>query len=713
MPAADSDLQPFLTHRDFVRSLAQSLLGNPADVDDVEQRTWMTAMADRAQEVRDPRGWLGQVVRHHALQLRRTAGRLRSREQRAAKPEGVDGGHGLIDRMETSRELVEAVMGLSEPNRTALLMRYYEEKSVSAIALELGVRPGVIKGRIQRGLADLREVLARASGRSEGDWRRDLAALVLVPAPLKGGLLGAGALGLGALAAGLTIFTLWMGDDGEKTEGILSLAAAEEPIALGPVVGELQGLAPARELPGEPIERIPSVAPQPEPEVLAIAAVVEDPAEEPVVELPAENLVEELRRLAKEPDTYHREAVEVIERFQRDQPVQMRPVGPSTIDVAGVLLETVVQSPQESQLVRGGVFLAIADRLTPEDFTGVFDAWLGGKSESLELVRAAAIAAALRGVPGECSAALNLQALQDLQEMMERDSLLPAFYPFVLRRTVVGDAATALDGWLRTEYSRARNEMMATPNTLIDARGVAYTDYQGTAELLCAIWGTGSLSDRDTERWFVDHALMGLDGGPTEEHMLMRAYNYVVYSLSSCSDAFQAVTRAHLGSSDPLLAGVSSLMGHLTNGAAGDVELKKLRRLRYSKDPSDQHQVTTMLEGIHSGAAEAGSIDGRLYRQLHEWAADSEVLESHRALAMGAIGKGASWKDLTKTATVVLAQGDDEMVCAFAIVALRKGAEEDRKRRPKVVMILKKALSRGLKGRMAKDAEGLIEEYGG
>jgi RNA polymerase sigma-70 factor (sigma-E family) len=55
--------------------------------------------------------------------------------------------------------LDDALGRLSPRQRTALVLRYYEDLSVEAIAEAMGTRQGTVKSLIHRGLAGLREVI--------------------------------------------------------------------------------------------------------------------------------------------------------------------------------------------------------------------------------------------------------------------------------------------------------------------------------------------------------------------------------------------------------------------------------------------------------------------------------------------------------------------------------------------------------------------------
>ena len=56
-------------------------------------------------------------------------------------------------------ELVDALENLPFRQRVALVLRYYEDRSMEEIAAALECRPGTAKSLVSRGLAALREVI--------------------------------------------------------------------------------------------------------------------------------------------------------------------------------------------------------------------------------------------------------------------------------------------------------------------------------------------------------------------------------------------------------------------------------------------------------------------------------------------------------------------------------------------------------------------------
>ena len=132
-------IESLLVHSDWVRGLVARLVYDPSLADDVLQETWRLSLERPPREAVDLRGWLGQVARNAHRHLLRREGRLKGRE------EGVDRGEGLPDTVEViakvdlQRRMAEAVLGLDEPYRSCVLMRYFEGLPPREIAARLGL----------------------------------------------------------------------------------------------------------------------------------------------------------------------------------------------------------------------------------------------------------------------------------------------------------------------------------------------------------------------------------------------------------------------------------------------------------------------------------------------------------------------------------------------------------------------------------------------
>ncbi|MEO1695954.1 MAG: sigma-70 family RNA polymerase sigma factor [Planctomycetota bacterium] len=182
-----------LAHSGWLRALARRLVGE-AGADDLVQEVWLRATRRPPAHAESPKGWLRAVLRSvHARQVERSVARS-DREQAVAATEPLPSGVELLEKAEAQRSLVEAVMGLSEPCRTALLLHYFEGLSAAEIARRSGEPSSTVRNRVSRGVQELRERLdARPGGRAS--WVRGMALLVAPEA----GVAGVTTLGIGSL----------------------------------------------------------------------------------------------------------------------------------------------------------------------------------------------------------------------------------------------------------------------------------------------------------------------------------------------------------------------------------------------------------------------------------------------------------------------------------------------------------------------------------
>ncbi len=194
--------ETLLSNAGFVRSLTRSLLADSNVADDVAQETLVTALTRPPRSAHGLRSWLASVARSLARQNTRGEGRRQRREANAARAERIPSTAEIIEREELRGAVVQAVLALSEPSRSALLLRYYEDKAPREIAALLGLPVETVRTRIKRGLAQMRSELEARLGEKHVQWRRALL-------PLAGAGARASAAGVGlkaALAAGLLLF---------------------------------------------------------------------------------------------------------------------------------------------------------------------------------------------------------------------------------------------------------------------------------------------------------------------------------------------------------------------------------------------------------------------------------------------------------------------------------------------------------------------------
>jgi RNA polymerase sigma-70 factor (ECF subfamily) len=164
-------------HGSAVLYLAQRLLGNRADAEDVTQLTFVAAWNGR--DTFDPQrgtilGWLLGIARRKAVdRLRSTArdDRVIETVRSQAAAEEPERPERVVDRLVVADELGR----LPAEQRRTLELAFFDDLTHPQIAAVTGLPLGTVKSHIRRGLANLRrrwEVDGAASGsRSAGPLR--------------------------------------------------------------------------------------------------------------------------------------------------------------------------------------------------------------------------------------------------------------------------------------------------------------------------------------------------------------------------------------------------------------------------------------------------------------------------------------------------------------------------------------------------------------
>jgi RNA polymerase sigma factor (sigma-70 family) len=217
-PTADQDA--LLANVDWLRRLADALVHNRADAEDLVQSTWLTAMRHGPDPARPARPWLGQVLRNVFRMDVRANARRQAREGEMVWHLQPDSGTtaDVLERLQLQKTVVGLLVELEEPYRSALTSRFFEGRSPPEIAREQGVPEGTARWRINEGLRRLRNRLDEAHGGRKDDWRKVLLPLAAPDrgGPPRAGPVGVGAratfiVGLGVIAAGVAAIALWNG----------------------------------------------------------------------------------------------------------------------------------------------------------------------------------------------------------------------------------------------------------------------------------------------------------------------------------------------------------------------------------------------------------------------------------------------------------------------------------------------------------------------
>jgi RNA polymerase sigma-70 factor (sigma-E family) len=134
--------------------LAYTLTGNTADAEDVVQEALARALPrwDRISMVGNVDAYVRRMVVNGHTSWWRKFRRRESPVEEVRDHAVVGPGEGFDDR----RRLWLACQALPEPQRTAIVLRYYEQLEYAEIADLTGVREGSVRSRVSRGLAALR-----------------------------------------------------------------------------------------------------------------------------------------------------------------------------------------------------------------------------------------------------------------------------------------------------------------------------------------------------------------------------------------------------------------------------------------------------------------------------------------------------------------------------------------------------------------------------
>ncbi|MCP5041875.1 MAG: sigma-70 family RNA polymerase sigma factor [bacterium] len=157
-PDKPHTFEDLLAQTQWLRRLAEELVP-AADREDLVQEVLLSA----TRRERDPehlRGWLATVARNLATRFRQKERNRRAREQAVARFESAEPSAAeTVEGFETHHAVVNAVMALKEPYRTAVLLRFWEDLPLREVAERTGVPAETARTRIRRGVERLRQRL--------------------------------------------------------------------------------------------------------------------------------------------------------------------------------------------------------------------------------------------------------------------------------------------------------------------------------------------------------------------------------------------------------------------------------------------------------------------------------------------------------------------------------------------------------------------------
>ena len=160
-PAMALDAETLLQHSAWLARFARALVANESELDDVVQQTYAQALAQPPRHARNLRGWLGAIARNVVRTRARSDSARVAREVALPPPPPVESPDQAVERAELRRMVVEAVLALNEPYRSTVILRFFEEQEVAAIARLTRTGEDTVRTRLRRGVARVRELLER------------------------------------------------------------------------------------------------------------------------------------------------------------------------------------------------------------------------------------------------------------------------------------------------------------------------------------------------------------------------------------------------------------------------------------------------------------------------------------------------------------------------------------------------------------------------
>ncbi len=145
----------------LVYSAAFRTTGSPASAEDIAQGVFLD-LARKARSL-SPRvilaGWLYQATTFRAAKLVRTDQRRASREIEAMRLQQLNA-RSTPEDDDLFPLIDDALQRLSEPDRTAILLRFFKQKDYRSVGQMLGLSEDAARKRVERALERLREILA-------------------------------------------------------------------------------------------------------------------------------------------------------------------------------------------------------------------------------------------------------------------------------------------------------------------------------------------------------------------------------------------------------------------------------------------------------------------------------------------------------------------------------------------------------------------------
>lgn len=220
-------MKNILTHAGFVQSLARSLVQDEEKAADIAQETWLAALKNPPQKEQFIRPWLARVMRNISYNFFRTERRKSRKEEGFTPPEKACAASKIVEKEETRRRIMDAVLELDEPYQSAILLRFYEDLPVRKVAKQLNLSSETVRTRIKRGLEKIKIKLDSKYKGSREEWLGAIVPILGAPISSSGGVVLSGGLAmtgkakavlliLGMICA-VVLITFWI-NQGERKD---------------------------------------------------------------------------------------------------------------------------------------------------------------------------------------------------------------------------------------------------------------------------------------------------------------------------------------------------------------------------------------------------------------------------------------------------------------------------------------------------------------
>lgn len=169
MNHASTPPQEIASHQDWVRDLAQSLVGDPFLAEDLAQESLAAAMKNPPDASKPTRPWLYRVVRNHISQYWRGEFRRRRREKLWREQEVPEPAE-CLDRAAIKQLLHKALADMAEPYQSTIRALFLDGLKGTEVAKQQGIPVQTVYKRRERGLEQLRSRLDAQYGGDRLAW---------------------------------------------------------------------------------------------------------------------------------------------------------------------------------------------------------------------------------------------------------------------------------------------------------------------------------------------------------------------------------------------------------------------------------------------------------------------------------------------------------------------------------------------------------------